>query len=170
MPGSSWTLALLIAVGSSAEAPPTAAPSSPRLATIDKSLGNGVRRAVADAHRRLAQPACQRVLDDFRDGGGRTLRARIDAVGQTPPGYLSWMAFYSGDGHGSCRHSHVVSFTVPGSRVVHICQRQFREKIQSWPGLAAAYIIHEMLHSLGLGENPPSSTDITRRVIARCGR
>jgi hypothetical protein len=25
-----------------------------------------------------------------------------------------------------------------------------------------------MLHTLGLGENPPSSNEITRRVLARC--
>jgi hypothetical protein len=38
------------------------------------------------------------------------------------------------------------------------------------PGLTAALIIHEELHSLGLGENPPSSQAITAQVIARCGR
>jgi hypothetical protein len=31
-------------------------------------------------------------------------------------------------------------------------------------------IIHEELHSLGLGENPPDSKEITQQVIARCGR
>jgi hypothetical protein len=31
-------------------------------------------------------------------------------------------------------------------------------------------VIHEMLHSLGLGENPPSSREITKQVTARCGR
>ena len=31
-----------------------------------------------------------------------------------------------------------------------------------------ASFIHEMLHTLGLGENPPSSTEITRRVQAAC--
>jgi hypothetical protein len=30
-------------------------------------------------------------------------------------------------------------------------------------------IIHEVLHTLGLGENPPPSADITARVMARCG-
>jgi hypothetical protein len=33
-----------------------------------------------------------------------------------------------------------------------------------------ASFIHEILHTLGLGENPPSSREITKRVIARCGR
>jgi hypothetical protein len=34
---------------------------------------------------------------------------------------------------------------------------------------AEAIVIHEWLHSLGLGENPPSSDYITTRVRARCG-
>jgi hypothetical protein len=34
---------------------------------------------------------------------------------------------------------------------------------------AEALVIHEMLHSLGLGENPPPSDEITARVRARCG-
>jgi hypothetical protein len=33
---------------------------------------------------------------------------------------------------------------------------------------AEALLIHEMLHSLGLGENPPTSHQITARVRARC--
>jgi len=36
------------------------------------------------------------------------------------------------------------------------------------PILADAALIHESLHSLGLGENPPSSLEITSRVISRC--
>ena len=30
-------------------------------------------------------------------------------------------------------------------------------------------LIHELLHSLGLGENPPTSAQITNTVMARCG-
>jgi hypothetical protein len=30
-------------------------------------------------------------------------------------------------------------------------------------------IIHEMMHTLGLGENPPTTFEITERVMARCG-
>ncbi|MFI5197685.1 MAG: hypothetical protein ACHQJD_03610 [Thermoanaerobaculia bacterium] len=31
-------------------------------------------------------------------------------------------------------------------------------------------VIHEQLHTLGLSENPPSSWEITKRVLQRCGR
>jgi hypothetical protein len=36
-------------------------------------------------------------------------------------------------------------------------------------GTRANGLIHEMLHTLGLRENPPTSTEIARRVRARCG-
>jgi hypothetical protein len=34
---------------------------------------------------------------------------------------------------------------------------------------AEAVVIHEVLHTLGLDENPPSSDQITTRVERRCG-
>jgi hypothetical protein len=34
--------------------------------------------------------------------------------------------------------------------------------------MAEVYVIHEMLHTLGLGENPPSSQEITQAVVKRC--
>jgi hypothetical protein len=34
---------------------------------------------------------------------------------------------------------------------------------------AEIIVIHEFLHALGLGENPPTSDEITERVTARCG-
>jgi hypothetical protein len=37
------------------------------------------------------------------------------------------------------------------------------------PVLAESIVIHEMLHTLGLGENPPSSQEITQQVKRRCG-
>jgi hypothetical protein len=30
-------------------------------------------------------------------------------------------------------------------------------------------VIHELLHALGLGENPPLSVEITGQVMRRCG-
>jgi hypothetical protein len=29
-------------------------------------------------------------------------------------------------------------------------------------------MIHEMMHTMGLGENPPSSIEISTRVLKRC--
>jgi hypothetical protein len=53
---------------------------------------------------------------------------------------------------------------------VYVCTAWFREAFATNPGLAEEVIIHESLHALGLGENPPSSQEITTRVAERCGR
>jgi hypothetical protein len=49
-----------------------------------------------------------------------------------------------------------------------VCGRRFAEVSLSRPVYGDAVFIHEMLHALGLGENPPTSSVITRQVIARC--
>jgi hypothetical protein len=36
------------------------------------------------------------------------------------------------------------------------------------PQSAASLVIREVLHTLGLHENPPSTAEITQRVEARC--
>jgi Tol biopolymer transport system component len=36
------------------------------------------------------------------------------------------------------------------------------------PDLSASLIIHESLHALGLGEDPPSGRDITQRIERQC--
>jgi hypothetical protein len=59
--------------------------------------------------------------------------------------------------------------TNPGDRIIQICA-PFQRVQANDPGYAAASIIHEELHSLGLPENPPSSFEITSRVMKRCGR
>jgi hypothetical protein len=51
--------------------------------------------------------------------------------------------------------------------VVYICPG-FAAFDRRYPDEAEATLIHEALHSLGLGENPPSSRHIQARVRARC--
>ena len=63
-----------------------------------------------------------------------------------------------------------MGFTTPASRAVHLCGARLVSLFASSPRLASAVIIHEELHSLGLGENPPTSLDITQQVLSRCGR
>ena len=45
---------------------------------------------------------------------------------------------------------------------------RFRKHAERDPWTAENWVIHEMLHTLGLGENPPSSREITQRVNERC--
>ena len=120
------------------------------------------------ARARLRTPECQRVLDDFRDGAGRVLREGLQATGQSPEGYLGFIVFYDGQSNLRCRRKGLLAVAAPGSRVVYVCPEGFATMARRNRAWVEATLIHEALHTLGLGENPPSSSEITERVMQRC--
>lgn len=128
------------------------------------------RRAAAGALRRLSSPKCQRLFSEFKDASGRTLQEELDALGQTPASFMGWVLFADGRDERPCGNRNILALSEPGSRAIWICGEQFAHENQ-WgdAGLTEAVLIHEELHALGLGENPPSSTFITMRVKAHCG-
>lgn len=124
-----------------------------------------LRRAAEGVNRRLARAECRRIFTDFVDQLGRPLQERLDTLGMTGQQFMGFMGFYEGAGHGRCVSGGVLAFTQPGSLAVRVCPG-IAEQTPEW---AEYVVLHEMLHSLGLGENPPSSSAITRQVEARCG-
>jgi hypothetical protein len=130
-----------------------------------------VERAVDEAARRLRTPHCQRVLTDFTDPDGTPIAARLAALGMTADGYLTrWLYFADGTDTPPCKPTReTVAYTVRGGRIIFICPPRGIDAPFSLPGRGVPVIIHEMLHSLGLGENPPSSHEITETVVRRCG-
>jgi hypothetical protein len=139
------------------------------------SGGSDVEWALEQARRlaseKLSEPSCRQIFSEFADLEGRPLGDRLSELGHDGSSYLTErVLFYNGNGRPACATREQVAFTSPGSAVVFVCSAQFVEKTHRDPGLAAALLIHEELHSLGLGENPPSSKEITARVIARCGK
>ena len=134
------------------------------------SLEESLSKALAEAESKLSTEACRMVFSDFRDARGRTLQESLDGVGRSGGDYLQWMVFFDGHGKRRCEERGTLASTSPASRIVYLCGPQFLEKARSDPGLAATLIIHEELHSLGLGEDPPTSKQITAKVIERCGR
>jgi len=127
-----------------------------------------LRRAVTGAHRRLERPDCQRLFTEFADASGRPLQEKLDALGQTGASYLGLLLFADASGRPHCKAGASYAFTMPGSRVIYVCGSHFKEAADQSAAKAEAVVIHEALHSLGLGENPPSSHEITARVLARC--
>ena len=127
-----------------------------------------VERALDGADRRLGDAACLEVLSDFADASARPLKEALGANDVSARSYLRWIVFAQDQGSKACRTKGTVAVTEPGSRVVFICARSFLEMALSAPERAEATVIHEMLHSLGLCENPPSSAEITERVLSRC--
>lgn len=127
-----------------------------------------LHKAGRDAAARLARPGCARVFSEFRDAEGRTLQQRLDRLGRTGAEHLQSVYFYEGTQWGGCQKQ-AFAFTEPGSVVVFVCPA-FAQRQRQSARQAPEILIHELLHTLGLGENPPSSLAITSLVRARCGR
>ena len=126
-----------------------------------------LERAGKGALERLERPECAKVLSDFRDASGRTMQERLDLLGETPLRYLARLTFREAFDR-RCHDSVTLAFTYLESREVFICGTQFWQAYQRNPSRVEALIIHEMMHTLGLGENPPSSLEISARVLKRC--
>ena len=165
-PGLAVSVALFLPAPAGPE--PTG-PGSSVVRLTDPAVAGAVQRAVKGASQRLGRSDCQRIFSEFRDRQGRPLQERLDIEGVSGPSFFGRVLFYDGSDHPRCRTKQVYAIARPGSRVVLICSEKFRETAIRRPRLAQAILIHEALHLLGLGEDPPSSAEITFRVTAHCG-
>jgi hypothetical protein len=125
--------------------------------------------AIAGAQARLRESSCRSVLGDFATAEGQLLQERLEALGMEPDDYLMTLVFVDGDAQKACASGRALAGTRPGSQVVSLCSRAFTEAERRNSRLAEAIVIHEMLHTLGLGEDPPQSRQITAKVLERCG-
>ena len=129
------------------------------------------RRVLTDAleaaSTRLKSDKCREILTDFGNLTERALTDRLASLGTSIEPYLAMVVFVDDSRHRLCLAGSLL-FTAPGSRVVRVCGEELRRRSLS-SDYVVAVVIHEILHTLGLQENPPSSTEITRRVLARCG-
>ena len=144
--------------------------ASPAITRVDMRPGLArtvVQRMVEEAAGMLEAPRCQLVFSDFRDREGRRLDAVLKARGKTPAEFLASLWFVDATDERQCLSA--AAFTSPGSLVVFVCASQFADRSLALNGRRGKIvIIHEMLHSLGLGENPPTSAQITSQVAKRC--
>ena len=145
-----------------------AAAGPKRVLTLSRFDQSAVERARAGAARKLQEPECQKVFEDFRDGEGRPLRQSLEKWGVSAAEYVQMIPFLDGSSHRLCLWSKVELVSSPGTPRVYVCGRFATTQVRE-PGLAEVMVIHEMLHTLGLGENPPTSVEITQRVKGRCG-
>lgn len=172
-----WPFWLLVAVlGLAAEARPAGgdAPAMMSESRVQSRVhlkgapGMALRRAIEGALLRLQDPGCQQVFSDFKDRAGRLLQGNLDALGVTPETYVGFLLFYDGSAQRRCASGDILGGTLPGSRVVYVCPVSFFETDRKDQRATEVFIIHETLHSLGLGENPPAPVEINWDVMARC--
>jgi hypothetical protein len=145
----------------------TAAAAPRRALSLSKVDQAAVERARGGAARKLLEAECQKLLEDFEDGAGRPLRQSLERWGVSAAEYVQMIAFLRGSSHRLCVRGNVALVSTPGFPRVYVCG-PFAMTQVSEPRLAETMVIHEMLHTLGLGENPPSSLEITKRVQERC--
>ena len=128
-----------------------------------------VQSAITGALRRLEHPQCAGMLNELQGQDGLPLSYRLEATGLNAREYLASLRFVDGTNEGRChRDSITVAFTQPGSRVIYICSQRFSAFPRN-SAVADVSILHEFLHSLGLGEDPPSPGAISRIVQDHCG-
>ena len=130
-----------------------------------------VETARAGALRRLERDECRKLFTDFTDAQGRTLQQNLEEWTASPAEYVGLVPFVDGSSQASCRNGKTALVASPGVRRVFVC-RPFADVQLRQPGVAESMVIHEILHTLGLGEAPqksaPTSLEITQRVEARC--
>ena len=126
-----------------------------------------VRSAIDLALTRLARPGCTLVYKDFELPNGGTPQTELDRLGMRPEELLENLLFADGSRDPACGIGRAALTTTPGSRVIRVCPN-FAQLYVRDPRRSASLVIHESLHALGLGENPPSSNEITNRVEGRC--
>jgi hypothetical protein len=164
-------LTRLVLTASVATVPAPAVPASrhePR--PLPVFVKGAVKRAVALAREKLQSEECRAIYTDFLDGQGHPLAARLELIGTTPREHLGHLRWVNGAELRTCQDPDIYFATVVGGIRVHVCPEQFARFAIREPHKAAGLLLHEHLHSLGLGENPPTSDQITRQVWSRCGR
>jgi hypothetical protein len=169
----SWFRALVaLAAAVALEAPGAAAgprPVAPSLrVALPSHAGTAVRRAVLSARRRLAEEPCRSVLTDFTSAEGRSLERVLHDLGRTPEAHLDSLVFRDGTARSRCASQAILAFTHVGGDTIYVCASQFNRVAARDPVSADLVLIHEALHTLGLGENPPTSGEINARVAQRC--
>ncbi len=161
-----WTVAIVVGMLAFQALPGAAAERPAAGARNYHGPGRAwTQRALDEAISLLQKPECQLVFGDFSDADGVLLGTKLRDLGLKAEEYLiKGMWFVDGNRDRQCQISNVAAYTQRNSRVVSVCPARLSNERAN----GALVIIHEMLHSLGLGENPPTPQQITKKVLDRC--
>jgi hypothetical protein len=139
-----------------------------RVLVSDQATARALKEALSEAWRQLQEPRCQALLTEFTDKDGEPLANNLSTGAEDLQSHLARLVFVDGRDTKACAKG-ALAVTEPGSRVVRVCSSRLVWTWQQNSTHVVAALIHEALHTLGLGENPPSSAEITSRVLKRCG-
>ena len=141
----------------------------------DGKLKAAVDRALKKAQQKLQNQQCLALFNRIGTVPGETSKPLIDVMHNrkyTDPGaYLTKYLTYVGGDSTDCADFAQASTKVGQSQVA-VCGTFLSSSTSD--GWNAVYLIHEMMHSLGQGENPPmagqpTSAQLNQQVSAACG-
>jgi hypothetical protein len=132
-------------------------------AIANSDLRAAVVRALHGARHRLEAESCGAVLHEFRHLAA-VERVDWDAAALRPSSF-DRLLFRDGRDNATCLAGGIAAFTGTGSRVVFVCDR-FAHLDRA---RAELILLHELLHTVGVPERPPTPAAIDRAVASRCG-
>jgi hypothetical protein len=111
------------------------------------------------------------LLDDFTDvRAGQALSATLSAHGRAPSELFASLRYVGADHMVRHRERKTCAWLPVGGDVVLVCRSRFLSLVRKDEWLAGKVLVHEALHSLGLGEDPPTCEESSAAVVRRCGR
>lgn len=135
---------------------------------VDPSFGPFVAAAVEEAAERLGTRPCALLLTDYTDRWtGLTLAEGLALSGRTVSEHVRSLRFQGSRTLRPRGGRRVFALTVPATPVVTLCREDLL-LVQGRHTFVTAVVIHEVLHTLGLRDDVPSSVAITEQVLRRC--
>jgi hypothetical protein len=119
------------------------------------------------AGERLGTEACRAIFEELPDFTGRPAARRLAAGERSPSSHFARLQFVESR-DGLCAQGLVAAWSSPGNPRVRVCPRAFAAVAAQDRGEAAAILIHEALHTLGIGEDA-ANQPLTAYVRSRCG-
>lgn len=123
--------------------------------------------AVALATERLGTADCRKIFEELKDFTGRPVARRLEAGERSPSSHFARLLFVE-EREGPCLHGLVAAWSVWGDIRVRVCSREFGAVAGRDRREAAAILIHEALHTLGVAEDA-AKQPLTAYVRGRCG-
>jgi len=147
-------------------ASPVATPHRTTLRGLTPAEREAVQWSLEAARMQLRRAECLKVFEEFQLPDGSTPLQSLEETGLSAEEFLETLEWESGELSNRCEAGGLLA-TTRYSRRISVCPG-FARMVTNRPAFGAALIIHEQLHALGLGENPPLSTYITARVYHWC--
>jgi hypothetical protein len=124
--------------------------------------------ARALAVERLGTEACRAMFEELHDFTGRPAARRLADGERSPSSHFVRLRFVERRDGPCAQGGRVAAWSSPGDPLVRVCPRVFAAVAGQDRGEAAAILIHEALHTLGVGEDA-AKQPLTDYVRSHCG-